>query len=201
MNYEKRRIQVNPHEEYWNWLSEDIGNIIEGRGPSRYIQSLVIDTDSEETIVEYDLGLEWLTIIRGIKKTLSEHYEGIPDEGEYYITKVSLFAEDMNSYVDILIPHTAKDTEGQILRMLTRDKELKTINEDNLSWHKARKEPVEVEATPMPAPFEVETMEGTMEGKEGDILVRGIKGELYPVDADIFYETYEVETEVFDDGR
>ncbi len=40
-------------------------------------------------------------------------------------------------------------------------------------------------------PFEVETLEGTMKGKSGDYLIRGIKGELYPCDQDIFTESYE----------
>lgn len=66
------------------------------------------------------------------------------------------------------------------------------IDPSVLAWHDARKRPVAVEATPMPAPFEVDTPEGTMEGDAGDVLIRGVKGELYPCDADVFYETYDV---------
>jgi len=66
------------------------------------------------------------------------------------------------------------------------------IDTDNLAWMDARKKPVVVDATPMPAPFTVETLEGTMEGDEGDILIRGVEGELYPCDSSIFYDTYEV---------
>jgi|AntRauTorcE11897_2_1112592.scaffolds.fasta_scaffold00009_29 hypothetical protein len=40
-------------------------------------------------------------------------------------------------------------------------------------------------------PFSVVTMEGTMTGKAGDFLMRGVKGELYVCDAEIFEETYE----------
>jgi len=68
------------------------------------------------------------------------------------------------------------------------------IDPENLAWHDARKKPVVVNATPMPAPFEVETLEGTMRGDQGDILIEGVEGELYPCDAGIFYETYEVLT-------
>jgi len=39
--------------------------------------------------------------------------------------------------------------------------------------------------------FEVKTLEGIMKGKTGDYLVRGIAGEIYPVDRYIFLKTYE----------
>jgi len=29
-----------------------------------------------------------------------------------------------------------------------------------------------------------------MEGEAGDVLIRGVEGELYPCDADVFYQTY-----------
>jgi hypothetical protein len=35
-------------------------------------------------------------------------------------------------------------------------------------------------------------MEGPLEGKVGDYLMIGIKGEMYPCDKDIFEETYEI---------
>lgn len=79
--------------------------------------------------------------------------------------------------------------DGRTVRMEGRG----VIDPDDLSWQPATKRPVTVEATPMPAPFEVETLEGTMEGGEGDVLIRGVEGELYPCDSDIFAETYDVE--------
>ena len=39
-------------------------------------------------------------------------------------------------------------------------------------------------------PFEVETLEGLMQGKPGDYLMRGVKGEYYVCDQVIFKETY-----------
>ena len=78
-------------------------------------------------------------------------------------------------------------SDGRTVRMDGRE-----IDPEDLAWHDARKKPVVVNATPMPAPFEVETLEGTMQGDQGDILIEGVKGELYPCDADVFYETYEV---------
>jgi len=39
--------------------------------------------------------------------------------------------------------------------------------------------------------LDIKTLEGTIEAKVGDYIVRGIKGELYPVDEEIFNELYE----------
>jgi hypothetical protein len=47
------------------------------------------------------------------------------------------------------------------------------------------------EAVQIDEAFEVETLEGTMLGQEGDWLMRGAAGELYPCAADIFAATYE----------
>ena len=61
-------------------------------------------------------------------------------------------------------------------------------------WRKARKKPVIIEfREPI---FEVEkihTREGTLIAKKGeDHMIRGVKGELYPISKEIFNETYEV---------
>ncbi|WP_285908048.1 hypothetical protein [Pseudodesulfovibrio pelocollis] len=37
----------------------------------------------------------------------------------------------------------------------------------------------------------IETLEGTMTGGEGDYIIKGIKGELYPCKPDVFEATYE----------
>lgn len=60
-----------------------------------------------------------------------------------------------------------------------------------LPMFKYRKKPVVVEAVRIDRPFTVETMEG----KAGDWLVKGVRGECYPVDHGIFMETYEKEKE------
>lgn len=36
------------------------------------------------------------------------------------------------------------------------------------------------------------TLEGTMEAKIGDYIIKGIKGEFYPCKPDIFEETYDI---------
>jgi hypothetical protein len=37
----------------------------------------------------------------------------------------------------------------------------------------------------------IKTLEGTMTANVGDFVIKGVKGELYPCKADIFYATYE----------
>lgn len=58
-------------------------------------------------------------------------------------------------------------------------------------FKKYRKKPIVVEVKQMDQVFKVKTLEGNMSGKKGDYLVIGIKGEQYPVDKDIFEESYE----------
>jgi len=57
-----------------------------------------------------------------------------------------------------------------------------------------RKRPIVIQAIQVLEPFEVETLEGLMQGKASDYLVKGINGELYPVDKEIFHKTYEMWT-------
>ena len=48
----------------------------------------------------------------------------------------------------------------------------------------------------------IPTLEGLMTAGENDWIIKGVKGELYPVKADIFEETYEpVWIRTFTDGR
>ena len=46
-------------------------------------------------------------------------------------------------------------------------------------------------AVQMTEPFQVETLEGTMEGRAGDWLMIGVSGEMYPCDAEVFKKSYE----------
>ena len=58
-----------------------------------------------------------------------------------------------------------------------------------------RKKPIEIEAYQMDSSFQVETLEGIMNGKAGDFVIIGIRGEMYICDKEIFQETYDfVET-------
>jgi hypothetical protein len=77
---------------------------------------------------------------------------------------------------------------------------------------KFRKKPVVIEAeqyrsyrtlssdmSPPPGTFKyteegtllISTLEGTMEARDGDWIIRGVKGEFYPCKPDIFAATYE----------
>lgn len=55
------------------------------------------------------------------------------------------------------------------------------------------KRPIIVHAKQMNEPFRVNTLEGNYkQGKTGDYLMRGIDGELYICDKDIFEKTYDI---------
>ena len=38
---------------------------------------------------------------------------------------------------------------------------------------------------------DIKTLEGVMHANFGDFIIKGVKGEIYPCKADIFYATYE----------
>jgi hypothetical protein len=40
--------------------------------------------------------------------------------------------------------------------------------------------------------FLIETLEGTMKMTDKDVLIIGVKGEIYPCKKDIFFETYSI---------
>ncbi len=50
-------------------------------------------------------------------------------------------------------------------------------------------------AARMHDPFEVDTLEGLHTGKDGDYLAVGPAGEMYPIDAKVFEQSYEEVTE------
>lgn len=60
-------------------------------------------------------------------------------------------------------------------------------------WMNVRKKPVIVHAMQMQEPFTTQTLEGEVKnGKPGDYLMVGVRGEVYPCRKDIFEETYDV---------
>lgn len=62
------------------------------------------------------------------------------------------------------------------------------------------KKAIPIQAIQQTKAFTVNTLEGQMSGKPGDYLVIGAKGEKYPVDKDIFEETYyEVTEDVYNE--
>jgi len=63
---------------------------------------------------------------------------------------------------------------------------------EKFDWTKGMKKPIAIEVCQMPEDFEVQTLEGTMQGKQGDWLMKGVKGEMYPCDKDIFKKSYDI---------
>ncbi len=64
---------------------------------------------------------------------------------------------------------------------------------DNLNWRKARKKPIIVEYAELDKPCVIQTLEGRLYAHPKDeFIIRGIKGEFYPIRKDIFYETYNI---------
>jgi len=71
-----------------------------------------------------------------------------------------------------------------------------------MTWGKARKKPIVIQVrevepnatTIFDGQVEwIKTMEGELKAiPERDFVIKGIKGELYPIKKDIFYETYEI---------
>lgn len=60
-------------------------------------------------------------------------------------------------------------------------------------WRRVRKLPVVVEARgPLLSPETIETDEGTLLARVGDYIIRGVRGEQYPIKPDVFAETYEL---------
>lgn len=59
-----------------------------------------------------------------------------------------------------------------------------------VNFHEFRKTAT-IKAGQIGAPFEIDTLEGTMTGKAHDWLAEGIEGERYIIDNAIFRKTYE----------
>jgi len=65
-------------------------------------------------------------------------------------------------------------------------------NVKSLKCLTVRKKPVLVRALEIDEPFETETLEGVLQGKAGDFLMIGVRGEVYPIAREIFLTTYDV---------
>lgn len=62
----------------------------------------------------------------------------------------------------------------------------------DLEFRQAVKKPIPIRCVQIDEPFQVETLEGLMQGKAGDWLIIGVQGEMYPIDKDIFEKTYDL---------
>lgn len=56
---------------------------------------------------------------------------------------------------------------------------------------KYRKKPIVIEAYQTEEELQIETLEGTMKASQGDYVITGVNGEIYPCKPDIFEKTYE----------
>jgi hypothetical protein len=66
-------------------------------------------------------------------------------------------------------------------------------NLPNVEFIPCRKKPIIVHSAQICQEFRVDTLEGNYkQGKAGDYLMRGIEGELYICDKDIFERTYDI---------
>jgi hypothetical protein len=75
--------------------------------------------------------------------------------------------------------------------MADEDDRIDVTDENDLDFEDFTKRPVIIQAAQIDEPFKVDTLEGDdQHGKPGDYLVVGVEGERYPVDQDIFEETY-----------
>jgi len=67
-----------------------------------------------------------------------------------------------------------------------------------MPWRKCRKKPVVVEfrepqTTKHGKTETIDTLEGVLLAEKGKhYIIRGTRGELYPIEIEIFYETYEI---------
>jgi hypothetical protein len=70
---------------------------------------------------------------------------------------------------------------------------LKKKNGKNIltKWKEYRKLPVIIKARKAKEGERIVTLEGVMTANKGDMIICGVKGELYPCKLDIFKATYE----------
>lgn len=60
-----------------------------------------------------------------------------------------------------------------------------------MNWKRCRKRPIEVEFRPATPGEKIATLEGIMIAGDDYYIIRGIKGEMYPIRGEIFRESYE----------
>jgi hypothetical protein len=71
------------------------------------------------------------------------------------------------------------------------DKTEEDTKKTELQFFNYRKKPIVIQAAVIKETMEIETLEGTMTGNPGDMLIIGVEGEKYPCKPDIFEKTYE----------
>ena len=69
------------------------------------------------------------------------------------------------------------------------------MTQDTDTWKRATKKPITIDYRDAVPGEAVETMEGTLTAKSGDVIIRGVKGEVYPCDREVFEATYTTGTQ------
>ena len=65
------------------------------------------------------------------------------------------------------------------------------MNNDEIGWKDCWKKPVKVQYKEIAETVEIKTREGKLYGYAGkDVLIKGVRGEIYPCKIDIFNATY-----------
>ena len=133
-----------------------------------------------------------------LKPSETDPDELVPDETKFLVglspkereQVMSLYepenVTEMQEYKDVYALISAL-TEYRTAKKIAKQ----TITEDTkvTGWEEfVKTEPIK--AVKMDEAFEVETLEGTMQGKANDMLAQGIEGERWVIDADIFDKTY-----------
>lgn len=72
------------------------------------------------------------------------------------------------------------------------------MTDETKRWKKARKRPVWIEYREAVPGETVETREGVLVAQQGDYIIRGVEGEVYPIARHIFAKTYETEEQMMD---
>jgi hypothetical protein len=85
---------------------------------------------------------------------------------------------------------TKNDSDAPTLK---RDRHMRPGDDDldDLTWKPARKKPVEVEFVDPDERTVIHTREGRVIANDGDYVIRGVDGEIYPISAEIFHRTYD----------
>ena len=76
------------------------------------------------------------------------------------------------------------------IRVFFNDHNIEALKD--IECHEAAKKPITIKFVQILEDFKVETKEGWMYGKAHDVIIKGISGELYPCDLQIFLKTYDI---------
>lgn len=163
--------------------------------------SVLIDSEVGNLKEDTFLGYQALTYLRYNVKLA---YKDLKDLGfEYQISEVRTLSEmDNPKNINALakIGETAankyilKEHFNDFLKVnpvQTSETYFVTGRNYDLPFEPYTKRDIPIGAYKMDEDFEIMTMEGLMQGKAGDYLIKGVRGEFYACDAEVFKETYE----------